>query len=277
MKLLNNKRNQKLLIFIASLIVSVSLSLRILLSLPFFYEQTPSMMAIILVIFILIFVAIILSTNRLLILSHSNCFRNWKNIALIALLSVILITSFAVSSNHYWSKPEIHRVEICFDAKKGNQPLIINKLFEPKTNRMFSPRTFGFGHYPIVVQSGDCLSGQMITLYWGFPLRLILKNMKVVVDKEPPEGRLFISVNEVPAVVYFDNDAEEPIKTGIFFTEGFDKGTPLSFSRNKYIYLGIKSIALIISSLYLAFVLFGFTEIFLKSENKFSLHKTDRN
>jgi hypothetical protein len=101
--------------------------------------------------------------------------------------------------------------------------------------------------------------------------------MNVVVQENPPDGRLFIAVNDNPAVVYFDEDAEEPVGTEILFTEGFDQGEVLPFARNKYISLGVKSIALILSAIYLSLLLFGLTEKIINFENKDHTHSSSRN
>jgi hypothetical protein len=268
MKFIHNKSFQKALLIVISFIFATSLSARILLSLPFFYEQPAQQRILTLVIVFLLLLLFIMLMNYFLILPYFKLLLNWKNIFFIILLTIIIVVSSSVSTTHYWSKPEIHEVEICFDAANGTDSLEINKLVEPKTNRLFSPKSFGFSHYPITVRSGECLQGQMVTLYWRFPLRYILKIISVVVEENPPDGRLFIAVNENPAVVYFDKDADEPVGTEILFTEGFDQGKVLPFARNKYISLGVKSIALILSSLYLSILLFGLTEIIIHAENE---------
>jgi hypothetical protein len=264
MKIFKNKIFQKALIIILSITVAISLAVRILFSLPLFYEQTPNQMVLTISIVFLVLLLFIFLGNKTLILRNLKKYLDWKNIIFIVVLFIIITATSWVSTIHYWSKPEKHQVEICFDAANETGRIKILKLVEPKTERLFSPKSFGFKYYPLIVKSGECIQGQMITLYWRFPLRFILKIINVVVQEEPPDGRLFISVNDVPAVVYFDKDSEEPIGTEILFTEGFDQGEVLPFARNKYISLGIKSIALIISSIYLSLFLFGLTEIIIK-------------
>ena len=84
--------------------------------------------------------------------------------------------------------------------------------------------------------------------------------VNVVVEEEPPDGRLYISVNDVPAVVYFDQTVDPPIGNEVLFTDGFDQGQVFSFARNKYIYFGIKAICLLFSAFYIVLFLFGITE-----------------
>ena len=269
MKFIHNRTFQKALIIVISFSFSVSLAARILLSLPFFYEQ-PAQQRIIT--FVIVFLGLFLSIlliNYFLILPQHKLLLSKKNIFFIILLTIIITVTSAVSATHYWSRQEKHQVEICFDATNGTESLKIHKLVEPKTTRLFSPKSFGFSHYPITVQSGECIQGQMVTLYWRFPLRHILKIINVVVQENPPDGRLFIAVNDNPAVVYFDKNAEEPIGTEILFTEGFDQGEVLPFARNKYISLGVKAITLFLSSIYLAFVLFCLTELILMGQTEF--------
>jgi hypothetical protein len=268
MKFIHNKTFQKTLIIIISIIFAISLAARILLSLPFFYEQPEHQRILTFLIVFLGLSSFIFLMNHYLILPYCKLLLKWKNIFFIILLTIIIMATSSVSTTHYWSRPEKNEVEICFDATDGSESLEIFKLVESKTNRLFSPKSFGFSHYPITVQSGECIQGQMITLYWRFPLRYILKIMNVVVQEKPPDGRLFIAVNDNPAVVYFDKDADEPVGTEILFTEGFDQGKVLPFARNKYISLGVKSIALILSSLYLSVFLFGLSENIIQAENE---------
>jgi hypothetical protein len=267
MKIFKNKTFHKTIIVLISVAAAMGLSLRVLLSLPFFYEQTPGQKILTLAVVFLAFLFLIWLSNKTFILPNLQEFTQLKNILFIILLFIIIASTSSVSTVHYWSKPEKHEVEICFDSTDGNESLEINKLVEPKTNRLFSPKSFGVKHYPIIVPSGECLQGQVVTLYWRYPLRYLLKIMSVVVEDNPPDGRLFISVNDNPAVVYFDKDAEDPVKTEISFTEGFDQGEVLPFARNLYISLGIKTIALILSSLYLSLFLFGLTGKILNLEN----------
>ncbi len=248
---------------ISTVLFSGTLTSLILFSLPFFYEQTSSQQ---LVSFSILFICLLLFGflfNKVLVKQYQVIIKSWKNVIFVVLLTIIIASATAVSSIHFWSRPELHQVEICFDAEIDTKQLEIHKLEEPKTNRLFSPKRFGFKHYPIIINSGECIEGQITTLYWSYPLRYILKIMNVVVQKNPPNGRLFISVNENPAVVYFDKQSEDFIGNEIFFTEGFDQGKVLDFARNKYIYLGFKSIVLGLSSLYLALILFSLTELIL--------------
>ena len=272
MKFFHNKIIQKALITVISLTFAISLSARILLSLPFFYEQPAQQRVLSFVIVFVVLLFFIVPTNYFLIFPYSKLLLKWKNIFFIMVLTLIITMTSSISTTHYWSRPEKHEVEICFDATDGAESLEIIKLAEPKTNRLFSPKSFGFNHYPITVWSGECIQGQMVTLYWRFPLRYILRIMNVVVQENPPDGRLFIAVNDNPAVVYFDKDAEEPVGTEILFTEGFDQGEVLPFARNKYISLGVKSIALILSAIYLSLFLFVLTEKIINSENKDHTH-----
>jgi hypothetical protein len=277
MNFIHNKTFQKALITVISLTFAVSLTARILLSLPFFYEQPSQQRAYTFVIVFLVLVIFIALTSYFLILPYSKLLVKWKNIFFIFILTAIIATTSLISATHYWSRPEKHRIEICFDASDGATGLDIKKLTEPKTNRLFSPKSFGFSHYPISVPSGECIQGQMVTLYWRFPLRYILRIMNVVVQENPPDGRLYIAVNDNPAVVYFDQDADEPVGTEILFTEGFDQGKVLPFARNKYISLGVKSIALIFSAIYLSLLLFGLTEKILHAENEVLAESKSRN
>lgn len=268
MKILKNNTFQKTIVILISVGVAISLSLRILLSLPFFYEQTPNQSILTLALVFFASLLLIWLSNKAFILPYLREFIKLQNLLFLSLLVIVIAATSSISTVHYWSRPEKHAVEICFDAADGDTSLEINKLVEPKTNRLFSPKSFGVKHYPIIIPSGECLQGQLVTLYWSFPLRYILKIINVVVQDNPPDGRLFVSVNDNPAVVYFDKDEEDPVKTEISFTEGFDQGEVLPFARNKYISLGVKTIALTLSSLYLSLFLFGLTEVIMNGEIK---------
>jgi hypothetical protein len=245
---------------LATLTVAMCLTVRILFSLPFFYEQTVNKKVITFALLVLVLLVLVVFANKILILPYISSYLKWKNFLYIVFIFVIILVTSYYSANHYWSVPEKHDVEICFDAIDGIQSLEILKIEEPKTFRLYSPKSFGFDYYPIVVESGKCIKGEVITLYSDFSLQFLLRNMNLVVQEDPPDGRLYLTVNKVPAVVYFDKTADPPFGNEIQFNDGFDQGRILPFARNKYIYTGGKTICLLSSAFYLALFFFGLTE-----------------
>jgi hypothetical protein len=259
MKIFNNKTFRCLLIIALSTLAAIGLSVRSLLSLPFFYEQTLPQSVVTFLLFSLAFLSIILITNKSLIFPYLRSYLKWNNLLFILLLILIIAFTSSISTFFYWSTPAKHTVEICFDATSGMEDLEIIQITDPKTNRLLSPKGLGVKHYPITIPSGECINGTLTTLEMKFPLQFILI-LNIVPDEDAPAGRLFMSINEVPSVVMIEQDSENPDEPENWFTDGLDDGKIPQYSRNKYINLFIKVFGITLSSIYLALFLFGIAQ-----------------
>jgi len=173
---------------------------------------------------------------------------------------IFLTAVLAVSSAHFWALPQIHSVQLCFDASNGEDSLKIQKLVDPNTNRLYSPNSFGSNRYPIILDSGSCVDGQVMNLLSRLTLALIGYRVDVFVQDNPPDGRLLVSVNEAPAVVTFNRDDQNQTATPIVIKDGFDKGMSVNKPWGQLWFAGIKFITLMVSSIFITLVLFGITE-----------------
>jgi len=260
MKLFQNKVTRIALLLLLSLLVAVSLSGRILFSLPFFYEQNNNQRILTSLLITLMFCGLVFIAYNTLILPFLSLYLKWKNVIFIILMIIILISTSSINSLYYWSIPKENNIEICFDAAEGSKNLQIHKLIESHTKRLYSPVSFGVDQYPIIIPSGECVNGKIITMYWKYTLMLFFPSLTAVAQKEPPDGRFYLSINDVPSVVYFDKNAEEPIGNEVNFNEGIEDGETLPFVIHKYLYTAVKAICLIVSSIFLSLFFFGLTE-----------------
>jgi hypothetical protein len=90
--------------------------------------------------------------------------------------------------------------------------------------------------------------------WWIVPrVRFLIKTM-------PPDGRFYTAINDVPSVVYFDKDAEEPFPGEVIIDEGFEKGSKITIPWHKAWFLALKASMLFLSAIYLSFFFFGLTE-----------------
>jgi hypothetical protein len=268
MKLIQNKVTQIALLLLLSLLVAVSLSGRILFSLPFFYEQTESQRWSTFLICTFILIILTLLSNKALILPYRNRLLQRKNLVFLLIMFIILTSTSFISTIHYWAVPKTHTIEICFDAEEGTKNLEIHKLMESVTKRLYDPHSFGTDYYPIIIKSGECVNGTITTLYWKFHLLLFSPALTAVVQENPPDGRFFLSINDEPAVVYFDKEATPPIENEVRFTDGLGKGEVLPFARNQSFFTGLKVLALVISAIYLSLFFFGLTETFITHNHR---------
>jgi hypothetical protein len=260
MKLSRSKVIRILLHVLLIITISISLTMSCLLRLAFFYEQNNNQRILTSLLITLMFCGLVFIAYNTLILPFLSLYLKWKNVIFIILMIIILISTSSINSLYYWSIPKENNIEICFDAAEGSKNLQIHKLIESHTKRLYSPVSFGVDQYPIIIPSGECVNGKIITMYWKYTLMLFFPSLTAVVQKEPPDGRFYLSINDVPSVVYFDKNAEEPIGNEVNFNEGIEDGETLPFVIHKYLYTAVKAICLIVSSIFLSLFFFGLTE-----------------
>lgn len=275
MKMLNNKILQKTFYIVLSLLISLSIVTRSLLSLPFIYEQDYKARAWIfssLSFFIFIFV---LFFNYVLIFPNLKKFGERKNKIFLLLITCIFFVILTFGSANYWAVPEVHNLQICFDANDEISSLQIDGLIDPNLNRLYTPYSFSFSRYPIIIKSGECLEGRITMLISKLTQGLFSNRLMVRVQENPPDGRFFVNINEVPAVVYFDHDDETYSVNEIIFNEGFGKGDRITHPWGQHWLLGMKAMAIILCSIYLSLFLFGFIEqiIHYQSNTEINLSK----
>lgn len=263
MTLIQNKKLSAVLINLGSLLIAGCMAGRGLLNLPLFYEQLPGQKWLIFLLLTIVLFVFVFFANKAFIRPYLKTYLKPKNFIFILLIFIILTGISLISTTYYWAKPEKHSVEICFDAADGKQALDIQELIEPVTKRLYSPKSFGQDRYPIILKSGTCSNGSIVTLYWKYHLLLFAPGLTAVVQANPPDGRFFMSINDTPAVIMFDEENNPQEDNLVNFNDGFDKGETLSFARNLHIYTGLKVFALLITTVYFSFFFYGLTEKFI--------------
>ena len=271
MKLFSFKLGKYLLLFFLSVIFGVSLTILVLLNLPFFYElDKPNSIKIFLIVSA-IFSMLILLSKRFLSVSLEYIRRKDKSsIAFFIIMTVVLGSAFYFLSPYYWTIPTISRIDICY---KSNNPIDTVNLFEINdldTNRLYPPESLGYNTYPIQISSGKCAKGRILAL-----LRKNEDWQGVAVVLEEKENGNFVQaginekLNTFPLV---DTDGilqkeTIPLQTGTGMAEALFHpwgGNSLAL---------VKWISLFGGSVYLGLFLFGITELLLDSNRKIVSHK----
>ena len=249
---------QTILITGLNLVATLSLTALALLNFSMFYEYDPQRQVLVFAITTLCLFVLVYLATKAFILPELAKYRQRKTLAFIALLAAILAAVFAASAVYYWSVPTDHQVEICFDAVDGERQISIDKMVEPITNRLYTPA--GFGRYPLTIRSGACEKGRITTLYSIFSHWWEIPRVTVMLRDDIPAGRFFLSINDVPAVVQFEDAPGQEPQDEITFRDGFEHGSVHTFARHRTIYLALKGLMLLVSALYLAMFFFGLSE-----------------
>jgi hypothetical protein len=265
MKFFRKPTTQVILFYFLIILTAISLSGKSLLSLPFFYNQSAQQRLITFLVVALVFCILVYFTSRIFILPYLRKLFEWKNLILIIVLVIFISMMLGINSAPYWAFPEIHEVEICFDAQVGGEHLRIEKLVEPSTNRLLPSDSFNHDRYPIQIPSGDCSDGRLVYLPSLLTRSLITPRLSVIIDENPPAGRFYISINEVPSVVNFKQ--EEESQTELIITEGFEQGKPMEGPWKQYWFLGVKIVAIFLSAMYLSLFLHGLAEVIITGSN----------
>ena len=245
---------------LVSLAVGVCLTGLILLNLIFFYERDTTFQIIIFTALSILLSIVIFFINRSLILPYFDHFNHIKPWWFIGLMSVILVIIFFIGADHYWEMPIVHNVEICFDAEDNGGELIINSMVDPNTNRQYALESFGYSRYPFTIESGTCINGKLVNLVRREPRWWIVPRVKFIIKTSPPDGRFFISINDIPSVILFDKEADEPFNGEIIVDEGFDQGQALRIPWRKAWFFALKAGGVFLSGFYLSFFFYGLTE-----------------
>jgi len=260
MKFIKSKITRICTICILMILVAASLTETILFRLPFFYEQSTqekAMTFLVVGLFLLIFVIL---ASKAFIFPFIRRIPKRNNLIFIGCIAILLTLALAVTSAHYWAVPEIHMVEICFNAGNESDNLDIQKLVDPNTNRLYSPDSFGFTRYPITINSGQCVTDRTMNLLSPLTQPLMGFRLTAVVQDDPPEGRFYVTINNVPAVINFEQDTEIQPTSDIVFKDGFEKGKKLDVPWSQYWFVCVKGLGIFLSAIYLSLFLFGLTE-----------------
>jgi len=255
-----SKKPITLISVILSIAVGVCLSGLVLLNLTSFYENDTARQVILFLIVMTVISSFVFFANKAFILPYLDYFKKWETWVFIGLMVIILTISMSISAEHYWEMPIIHKVKICFDAEENAGNLIIDDMVDPNTNRQYSLRSFGLSRYPFTINSGTCIDGEFVNLVRRSPRWWIVPRVKLIIKSTPPDGRFFVSINDVPSVVYFDQDAEERFNAEVIINEGFEKGNQIRIPWRKAWFFALKAGGVLLSGFYLSVLFFGLSE-----------------
>ena len=260
MKFLKQKLTRNIIVVFLVLLVSLSLSATSLMNFPSFYHHNSQERIITILISMVVFSVPVIYLLKSLIFPNFIGFKKRKNIIFVVILFIFLSATISISSNYYWSTPVIHNIKICFDTEDATSKINIRELNHPVTNHLYPPDSFGSSRYPFPVKSGECVTGSVMTFYrrvmryWNEP------GISVVIQGNPSEGRLYVSANDIPSVVNFDDTAENEVNKIISIYEGFDLGKKIETPWNQHLLLVLRILAVFISAGFLSLFLFGLTE-----------------
>jgi hypothetical protein len=260
MKFISAKILKYPIFFLLTLVVAVSITGKVLLSLPVFYNQTPHQRALTFGIISLSCAILVYLTSKIFILPNLHQVLKWRNLVFLVTLFLILSLFLGIDSANYWSIPEIHNIEICFEAHQGAENIRIPKLIEPNTNYLYPASSFGQNKYSVFVNSGECVNGRLVHLTSLLTRALILPGLTIYVEPNPPDGRFFVSVNDAPSVVVFNQEEDQQLSNEVLITEGLDQGSPMPGPWKQTWFMGLKVVAVFISAAFLSLFLFGLTE-----------------
>jgi hypothetical protein len=255
-----SKRTINIITILLSLAIGICLSALILFNLIGFYEQNPGRQITIFLIVSLVIAQLVFFSINVFILPFIAKFNAWKNLIFIASVTIVLILALSLGAKHYWDMPVVHKIEVCFDAEDGAGSVIIDEIIDPNTNRQYTPFAFGDSRYPLNLESGNCINGSLVNMISRSNQWWIVPRVRFLIKTTPPDGRFYTAINNVPSVVYFDKDAEEPFPGEVIIDEGFDQGSKITIPWHKAWFLALKAGMLFLSAIYLSFFFFGLTE-----------------
>jgi len=255
-----SKRSINIISILISLVIGICLSALILFNVVGFYEKNPSRQIIIFLIAALVLAIIVFFSIEAFILPNIFQFKEWKNLFFIAIVTIILILTLSLGAKHYWDMLVVHEIEICFDAEAGSGSVTIDEVIDPNTNRQYSPFAFGDSRYPLTLESGKCINGNLVNFSSISNRWWIGSRVRFLIKTTPPDGRFYVAINDIPSVVLFDKDAEQPFPGEIIIDEGFDQGTKLTIPWHKAWFLALKAGGLLLSAIYFSFLFFGLSE-----------------
>ena len=267
---LKSQITHKLPLLFFSAVFGGSLSILCLFNLPLFYEQERSgWLTTFLITFILFSLAITLSFKLLLIPLNYFKDKNTVNILFVAFLSFFLANVFYFTSSYYWSTPNFQSVEICYESNDLSRILNLNSISDVGTGRVFPANFFGYENYPISIPTHTCLTGG---------IRTVQRWQGIIIDLDEKSGDDFIKVkinrqNTIWPLADNDGIAAREVIT---VPASAYRGSPIypdMFSGNTVLF--IKWVSLILSSVYLAMLIFALSEIIIfPNDQQIISHKT---
>ncbi len=251
-----NKRS--FLPWVSSILLGGSLSILCLFNLPLFYEQDRLGMVRTFVATLVIFCLVAAFSSKLLLIPLKYFqVKDITSMIFVTLLSLIFMGIFYFTSSYYWSTPKFQSVEICYSSGTPAAELKLYSISDPRIGRVFPAKFFGPTSYPILISANTCITGG---------IRTVQKWQGIILDLEAKEndGSITIEINRQITRKSLGSDDDSVGRKNINIPAGPFRGSPIYpniFSNNLLIFS--KWIALILSAIYLAMVVFAISEIIL--------------
>jgi hypothetical protein len=256
---------ENLMLAFISILLGISLSIVCLLNFAYFYEFADAQKIRLFLIVMVCFTLIIFLVLRAYVLLIRHKYLERKKLLFIGFLGLVLLRILFYSSYYYWSIPQIHTINICYDTNNLSEHLKLFELHDAKTGEEYLPSSLGYHYYPIVIAANTCAEGRIISL----PLRN--KNWEGVVavfeEKIAPNTvrtKLNNSMEETTTLINHDQIAGTE---NILISHGVTSGIPITNPWDKGWFVVIKWLSLVLSSALLALILFAISETIIAGSN----------
>ena len=245
-------------IFLSGLF-SFSLSTICLLNLPYFYElPQPAMIREFLIVLILFGLMVFFSLGWFALPYYRNYLRG-NALWFMSTVTVILSVFFAFSLPFLWTIPQIQQVSICYESKNPSGQLQLFNVYDPTDGREFPPQSVGYQRYPITMPANSCITGVAIALPKS-NFSDFAHNLGITVDKKNNDDTVRIELNGVRTSVSLGAASGETNTQDIRVSLGSRRGTLILDPWGRKWMSAAKWSSIVLSSIYLALVLFGVTE-----------------
>ncbi len=231
-----------------------------LLNLPAFYDRSqPAMIGLFLGVLLLFGIAIFFCTIWF-VLPYVRSYADRRNLLLIVLLFVILLAVSVTSSPYLWTVPQIQHVAVCYESPNKSDHLDLLEAHDAQSNREYSPQSLGSQKYPILIAPNACIEGTVMALT-PMSSPALGNGFAVTVSQKDDQDRATIRLNNakktyslgnqdgIPNTESLSVDAD-PARAGTFVTDPWGR---------KWMVLA-KWASLVLSSAYMALLLFGVSE-----------------
>jgi hypothetical protein len=256
------RNTQIIRLLLLSTLLGGSLSVLTLFNLPLFYEQDKrGWLTTFLITFVIFSLAVAFSFRLLLITLNYFREKNTINISTVIFLSLLLAGVFYFTGFYYWSKPTFQRIEICYESNSLPKVLKLNSISDHEVGGIYSAKNFGQKNYPLSISANTCITGG---------IRTVQKWRGIIIDLEEMgiSDTLKVDINGQTTVKSLaDNDGVTANEI-ISVPASSHRGSPIYpqfFSSGILIF--IKWVSLLLSSVYLAMLIFALGEIIIFAES----------
>ena len=264
---------KRFLFLLYSFLNGGSLAVLLLFNLPLFYEQDKTgSMKTFLIVFAIFSIVTFLSLKLLAIPIFYFRERNTRNIIFVVMLGLLIASIFHLSSSYYWTAPQYHRIDICYESDDPTEILDLYEIRDFTTRQIFPASSLGYRSYPVSISSGACIHGQIQALV---KTNIRWEGAVAFFETKDEPDKVLIGINSLTTLQPLTNNWPVNGESVIVLNNGVEKGKPGSPIWSSDILAIIKFISLILGSIYLAFFISGVSELIIFHERFPSIsHKT---